>query len=306
MRILFANDGSDHARLAQTFLCKFPGFREAELTLFRACQAHGLVWTNVDPASQVAMTDAVERYQESAFTVAQRENDAAADALKDKFKAVHAVTINGDPGHEILNLAKDGSFDLIVIGSRGENALKSFLLGSVARKVVTHAPCSVLVVRHYEGMSADESITAMKARGPLTAIIAFDGSEGAFKSVEKVRSFGKGAFGRIDVTCAEPLVPMPLELDPTDFPELWKEDRERIGRMLTEAVEDLDGFADEVTTHSEPGTPAWVLNNHAKDIGADLIVIGAKRHSGIERFLLGSVSYEIATTAPNSVLVVRA
>jgi len=53
----------------------------------------------------------------------------------------------GDPAEEIVQAAREGGFDLIVVGHRGLSPIKAFLLGSVSNRVVTHAPCSVLVVR---------------------------------------------------------------------------------------------------------------------------------------------------------------
>jgi len=53
----------------------------------------------------------------------------------------------GDPADEIVNAAKEGGYDLIVVGHRGLSPVKAFLLGSVSDRIVRHAPCSVLVVR---------------------------------------------------------------------------------------------------------------------------------------------------------------
>jgi len=53
----------------------------------------------------------------------------------------------GDPADEIIQAAKEGGFDLIVVGHRGLSTVKAFLMGSVSNRVVAHAPCSVLVVR---------------------------------------------------------------------------------------------------------------------------------------------------------------
>ena len=44
-------------------------------------------------------------------------------------------------------LSSDPSYDLAVIGTHGRTGLKHVLLGSVAERVVRHAPCPVLVVR---------------------------------------------------------------------------------------------------------------------------------------------------------------
>ena len=53
----------------------------------------------------------------------------------------------GVPWHEILELAKGATADLIVMGTHGRTGLKHVLIGSVAEKVVRHATCDVLVVR---------------------------------------------------------------------------------------------------------------------------------------------------------------
>ena len=53
----------------------------------------------------------------------------------------------GDPANEIIETARVGGYDLIVVGHRGLSPIKAFLLGSVSDRVVAHAPCSVLVVR---------------------------------------------------------------------------------------------------------------------------------------------------------------
>lgn len=53
----------------------------------------------------------------------------------------------GSPHHEILNAEKETGADLIVISSRGLNAIEGFFYGSTTEKVVRRATCSVLVTR---------------------------------------------------------------------------------------------------------------------------------------------------------------
>jgi nucleotide-binding universal stress UspA family protein len=60
--------------------------------------------------------------------------------------ACQPITRFGDPGDEILLLAQEGDYDLIVMGRRGRGRLAEFLLGSVSEKVTKAAPCAVTVV----------------------------------------------------------------------------------------------------------------------------------------------------------------
>ncbi len=53
----------------------------------------------------------------------------------------------GDPADQILQTAEKEGYDLIIMGSRGLSPFDRLLLGSVSRKVVDHAHCSVLVAR---------------------------------------------------------------------------------------------------------------------------------------------------------------
>jgi nucleotide-binding universal stress UspA family protein len=47
----------------------------------------------------------------------------------------------------IITYAQEKGVDLIVVGTKGRSGMSKALLGSVASKVVTYSPCSVLVVR---------------------------------------------------------------------------------------------------------------------------------------------------------------
>ena len=53
----------------------------------------------------------------------------------------------GDPASMIVDVAKGGKFDLIVMGSHGRGALGSLVLGSVTAKVIAQCTIPVLVVR---------------------------------------------------------------------------------------------------------------------------------------------------------------
>jgi len=53
----------------------------------------------------------------------------------------------GHPAQTIVQVAKEGKFDLVVVGHSGLSAVWAAFLGTTAEKVSRHAPCSVLIVR---------------------------------------------------------------------------------------------------------------------------------------------------------------
>lgn len=71
---------------------------------------------------------------------------------------VETQTLEGSPVTEIVRLAAEGGFDLIVMGTHGRRGVKHALLGSVAERVVRSAPCPVLTARAPDGQlnPADE------------------------------------------------------------------------------------------------------------------------------------------------------
>lgn len=77
----------------------------------------------------------------------QRELAEATTILKERGVEAEAVERRGEAATMILDEAEKEGADLIVIGTRGLNSAKRWLLGSVSTKVLHHAPCNVLVVR---------------------------------------------------------------------------------------------------------------------------------------------------------------
>jgi nucleotide-binding universal stress UspA family protein len=55
--------------------------------------------------------------------------------------------LEGSPAESIINIAKTWNSSLIVMGSRGQSGIAELVLGSTSHKVVSHAPCPVLIVR---------------------------------------------------------------------------------------------------------------------------------------------------------------
>jgi nucleotide-binding universal stress UspA family protein len=85
--------------------------------------------------------DEVERSVTEAF---QRAHDRLGDRVLRR-------TTSGDPLRTIVETARDGHYDLVVIGTHGRVGRLHAMLGSVAEGVVRNAPCPVLTVRDEGG-----------------------------------------------------------------------------------------------------------------------------------------------------------
>ena len=69
------------------------------------------------------------------------------DYIRKSLKVEEVLRI-GVPFLEIVKAAKEMDVDLIVMGTHGRTGLPHVLIGSVAEKVVHHAHCPVLTIKH--------------------------------------------------------------------------------------------------------------------------------------------------------------
>lgn len=78
----------------------------------------------------------------------------ALDALvKENFAGYAKVVTKvffGNPWPSICSYAKDNDIDLIIVTTHGRTGLGHVLIGSTAERIVQHAPCPVLTVKHPE------------------------------------------------------------------------------------------------------------------------------------------------------------
>jgi nucleotide-binding universal stress UspA family protein len=89
--------------------------------------------------------------------------------------------------------------------------------------------------------------------------------------------------------------------------EMIAQRRPEATEMVKRAAESLKAVGFKICSYAlESGIPKVVIIDEAKKWGADLIVLGSHGRTGLDRFLLGSVSEAVARYAPCSVEIVRA
>ena len=145
-RALLAVDGSPFALLAEQIVSHWPIF--AALPIETASVANtAMSWTSGLALSGYA--GSID-YPMTAKEIVSEHEDVAADSAERLNAAgltAHGEVLRGDPATELLRRATDTSADVIVMGTHGRTGVRRLVAGSVARNVMLHASCSVLVVR---------------------------------------------------------------------------------------------------------------------------------------------------------------
>lgn len=190
--------------------------------------------------------------------------------------------------------------DLIVLGSHGRSCIGHLLLGSVSLEVLSHATCPVRIgrSRHVVDIS------------PVRILVGTDGSQDSAHAVDLLaaRSWSEGAtVSVVAVMDLRQFIPS-KDLAPTLLDDLFASEnaeRDRLQRAVDDACASLRKSGLLVQGEVVDGDPGKVLLDRAEKWGADSIVLGARGVSGLQRFVLGSVSYAVCARAHCSVEVAR-
>lgn len=139
-RMLVALDFSDCSRLA---------LASAISIAHRAAPAEMVVLSVLErtDAQDPDALDEVERKVGALHEMVQAELDLHPSGVLPDGVRVHYTVVRGSPADEIITQATSHHADVIVMGTHGRKGLDRLLAGSVAEKVVRHAPCSVLTVK---------------------------------------------------------------------------------------------------------------------------------------------------------------
>ena len=238
--------------------------------------------------------------------IAPKILDSAVAILK-PVQAVMSVMINefspGEctPDQCIINAAESSNVDLIAMGARGIQGMKSMFLGSVTRLVTVHSPLPVLVVKP----------AAKRSSGSMKMLFAVDGSDHS-------RSVGKFLSSVPFPDDAELTVLHVIASGFSDIPERFAAEindrvKETVGetrarelaeseRIVEEARQSLGKRFRNVSVLSRVGDPSGEILRTAESLETDLIVAGC-RGSRKMKGMMGSVSKNVLTHATCSVLI---
>jgi len=282
-RILVAVDGSEPANAAFDHALDVAADCDAEVRALYVAN------TNRDSVTTVGndVRDALEAEGEDVIEGA-RERAAARDV------PFTGEVVQGEPGDAILAAADERAADLVAIGTSGKGAIRRFLLGSVAEHVIRRADVPVLSVR------ADEDV---RVEYPYDSILVpTDGSEHASRAMERAVELARRHDATLHVLSVVDVMAVGVDVRA----DLMIDQLEESAR---EAVEDAGAEAGEagvdVVTDTIVGSIHREIRSYAEENDVDLLTMGTHGRSGVDRFLLGSVTERTLRTAPAPVLTVR-
>jgi nucleotide-binding universal stress UspA family protein len=188
------------------------------------------------------------------------------------------LKVSDDIARGILDQYEMGPYDLIILGASElwrERRSKSFRDPAIAEKVAIHAPCSVLVTRK----------VVRTGHGHL---LCTDGSDEAMRMIRKE--------GELAAKANFPVSVLSVALDKAEEVDAQKnvESAQAVLESLGAKIEN---------TYIRVGNPI----DEIIDVGRNysVIAVAASSKTGLQRFFLGSVSFQVLEHAENSVMVIR-
>jgi nucleotide-binding universal stress UspA family protein len=286
-RILVPLDGSNLAELALTYV-------EELATAF---------------GSEVILLYVSEPKEEQYRHMHQLYLEEVAKRVKEHVKKrakIKTAILTGEAAEEIINYAQKNKASVIIMASHGRSGITAWVMGSVANNVLRAAEVPVLIIR----VSKPSRKTPPK-RLVERVLLPLDGSERGEVAVPYVRElinklgvevilFGVVAAGQHIRTIGG----LDYILYPEAELELVKaEAREYLDRVYRRLKGKKEALRLELKVSDDVAGEIIRFADKAK---ISLIAISAHGHSGIEKWVFGSVANKIVQASKIPVLVVRA
>lgn len=217
--------------------------------------------------------------------------------------SVETRTVTGPPAEAIVNFAEDNSVDLIVISSHGRTGGNRWVYGSVAEKVLHHAPCAVIIIR------AQATVEMFANRSIL---VPLDGSPLAETALAPAMALANGVGSDIKLLRVVPMqepTPQSVDMAARRYGELMDEAYQRekaaaetyLQQIYNAWPSDHVFFDVQVTG----GNVADAIVDYAEEQRADLIIMSSHGRSGMGRWLHGSVAEKVLQGARCATMIIR-
>lgn len=206
---------------------------------------------------------------------------------------VRSVIVSGHEGQSVLDYITQQKCDLLALGYRGHSGVWGAFLGSTADKLVSHAPCSVLVIRSGWGKALFRHI-----------LVALDCSPNSWQAFRTALHLGKQVGARVHVLSVVESVKLPPMSGGGSSAGEW-DWKAYFQQALTLAAAELQVTGLKGETLTEQGSASTAITAAARDKGVDLVVLGATGQEHPWSAITGGTARKVANAAPCAVLIVR-
>lgn len=295
-KILVPLDGSEYGERALPWAAAIAG-DTSELILLEV----------VPPSSSVR--DFTGRVISSAEQIARGYHDMATEQLGDirsrwfpDRENVTLVIAEGDPTEQIITTATQHNADMIVMSSRGRGAIGRFTSGSVADRVVRHAPLPVCVIGPEGAIEKDVTIKRI-----IAPVIDSPLSEGALPIAAALALHNDVQVHVVHIMAPEIdelIMPMGgAQPMPAVFPEDVLAAREGLARELVDkAVSQVQMLGANASGDVYTGRTGDILTELIEP--GDVLVLASHGRKGIPRWVLGSTAMKLIQNGKAPVVVV--
>ena len=137
-------------------------------------------------------------------------------------------------------------------------------------------------------------------------LVGYDGSENARRALDRAIALSSDQGATLRVLVAVSTVLMVYGPTAPYYPPGYPEQVMKEGRKLLDAAVSRAKDAGRIVSGSvEDGHPSEIILHIAEGDGVDLIVLGRRGISGVERFLMGGVSSSVVNHSKCDVLIVK-
>lgn len=152
LKILIPVDGSDHSKRALQEAVKIAGWTEAHLIMLHVRTEYV---TKLDDTVVDYRLYGREETEKRSMELLDHMAESLSDEDRAKVETISRIgnaaklSMEGDVAETITNFINKEKIDYVVMGSQGINAgkIRSVFVGGIAKKVLAHAACPVLVVK---------------------------------------------------------------------------------------------------------------------------------------------------------------
>lgn len=203
----------------------------------------------------------------------------------------------GSPAKLILDEAERAEADLIFVGAHGRAGWRHFLLGSTCRRVIEHANCPVLAIHEND---------SIWPAGRRILLFATDFSAQAKQAVRGAAEILHLEPADRAILCHSAYFALAEDpaLVPTSIPDLERSLLAEKGQLLKHEAANLRAAGIPCREELVEGYPPDAIADRAREIDAQLIVVGRVGRSGLAHLLMGSTAERITSIASCPVLVI--